>query len=392
MKFIPTAFAVATLAVQAAAQSPIYGYQDLSFPNRSGQGSANLTTRVYYPATTTGQGVAIKPRSGGHPVIVMLHGFSLIGLDYQTLGRHFADKGYVVVLPNTARLLAGTQVDDALALFPALKVANASGFLKGALDVGRIGLAGHSMGGKSTFDVLAKNPGYRCGLGIAPIDAGSSIKNVTVPVGVLHGKGDWVLGWRSHGLATYQAAERYSEFKFLYLMNTQCGHNNIAGLFQITSRDQWVWARSARIIEGFFDTFLEMESAGVEEVAGERARSASLLDKLYLEVERPASWVAGTSAIGQTVRLCLLCEPGTAILATALKTASIPLPFGRLQLDPSSLLVLHQGPVSSSRLLALPINIPNDAALRGARFPLQGLGLNKAGDLRISGLSTLAIQ
>ena len=144
------------------------------------------------------------------------------------------------------------------------------------------------------------------------------------------------------------------------------------------------------MIGGFFDRFLEGDSEGVEQIAGQQARSSSLLDRLYLEVQRPASWVAGEANLGKTVRLSLLCEPGASILATAIKTANIRYPFGLLQLDPASLLILYRGSVGSSRLLSLPLTVPNDPTLRGATFPVQGLGLNKAGDLRISGLTTLA--
>ena len=142
MKLTTISLAAVTLILPAAVQSQVYGYKDLSFPNRSGKGSGSLDARVYYPAATTGKGVPIKVRAGGYPVIVMLHGFSVIGRDYSVLGAHFAGKGYGVVLPDTGRLVASTQINDALALYPALKVANASGFLKGALDVDRIGLAG----------------------------------------------------------------------------------------------------------------------------------------------------------------------------------------------------------------------------------------------------------
>ena len=103
-------------------------------------------------------------------------------------------------------------------------------------------------------------------------------------------------------------------------------------------------------------------------------------------------WVTGTPEIGKPVRPSLLCEPGIAIIATALKTASIQLPFGLLQLDPATLLVLYQGPVSATRLLAPQLTIPNNPALHGARVPLQGLGPNNANGVSLSGLAVLNIR
>lgn len=380
------------LAGSLSAQSQGYGFKDFAFPNQSGQGASRLDTRVYYPSTSTGANAPIKLRVGGYPVIVMLHGFSVIGNDYSLIGRYFADKGYVVALPNTSRLLGPTQTQEALALLPALKVANSSGFLKGALNEDKIGLAGHSMGGNSTFAVLANNPGYQCGLAIAPINASTVINKVRVPIGVIHGKGDWVLNWRLNGLPTYNAANNYTTLKFLYLMSYQCGHNNIAGILLITQRDRSAWERAARVMQGFFDKFLSDKPEGLEEVAGLSARSASVLDTLYIRCETPSAWIAGTPEIGKTAIPTLLAETGTAILAAALTTTRISLPIGLLQLDPATLITLQQGSIGSNRLLSTQLNVPNDPSLRGRIFPVQGLGQNNSQTLRLSNLAPLAIR
>ncbi len=380
------------LASSLSAQSQLYGFKDFAFPNQSGQGASRLDTRVYYPSTSTGANAPIKPRAGGYPVIVMLHGFSAIGNDYSMIGRHFADKGYVVALPNTSRLVGTTQTQEALALLPALKIANSSGFLKGALDEDKVGIAGHSMGGNSAFTVLANNPGYQCGLAIAPINASNVINKVRVPIGVIHGKGDWILNWRLHGLPTYNAANNYTDLKFLYLMTNQCGHNNVAGILVITQRDLQVWERGVRVMQGFFDKFLVDQPEGMEEVAGLDARSASVLNKLYIQSKVPSMWVGGTPEIGKIATATLLAETGPTVLAAALTTTKISLSFGLLQLDPASLVILKQGTIGSNRLLSIQLNIPNDPTLRGRTFPVQGLGQNNSQSLRLSNLALLTIR
>lgn len=392
MKTVFALIPLLVLATSLTARSQVYGFKDFRFPNQSGRGSSQLTTRVYYPATSTGSNVPIKPRADGHPVIVVLHGFSLMGSDYSLLGRHFAGKGYVVALLNTSRFSGATQTLDAMALIPALKAANASGFLQGALNLKKVGLAGHSMGGNSTFTVLANNPGYRCGLGLAPINASSVVSKVGVAIGIVHGKGDWVLGWRLNGLSTYNAARNYADLKFLYLMTLQCGHNNVAGLFLLTRQDREVWDRSARVMGGFFDKFLEGNPAGMEEVAGLSAQSSSVLDTLHVESKTPSMWITGTPEIGKIIAPTLLSETGTVVLAVALSTARIPISFGLLRLDPATLTVLKQGATGANQLFTAQFRIPNDPGLRGRIFPLQGLGQNNIQNPRLSNLVSLAVR
>ena len=153
------------------------GYADLSFQNPTAQGTATLTATVYYPAMAPGRDAPLLPRAGGHPVVVFLHGLNVLGRGYGALGQRFAEQGYVVVLGNTALSSATTQINDGIAMFPALVQANgqAGHLLQGALDMGRAAVSGHSMGGSSTCGVLAANPGYRAGFcfspGVAPAAA-----------------------------------------------------------------------------------------------------------------------------------------------------------------------------------------------------------------------------
>jgi dienelactone hydrolase len=383
------------LVAPLVAQGPFYGYNDFAFQNTTGKGTASLTARVFYPATRTGRGAPLVTRSGGHPVVVCLHGYSALGSYYTLLARHFAYRGYVVVLPNTAQYSGSTQVNDAIALFGALTVANGqtNHFLKGALNLKKVGLTGHSMGGGSTFRVLAANPGFVCGIGIAPVYPGSTImRRVTVPVGTMHGKGDTVLGWSSHSLRLFSNATGYASLKFFYLFNSSCDHNNLAGFSQTTQASRDVWARSVRILNGFFDRYLKNIPAGLEEAVGTTARSEAKLDTLYVAVRKPEIWFTGVPDIGKVVQPTVLCEPGPALIATSVSTVSIPTSFGLLRLDPATLALVHLGTVGSSRLLAPKFTIPNDSSLRGAKFPLQGLGQDVTRKTVLTGLVTLTIN
>ncbi len=166
------------LSLPIAAQSA--GYQDFSFPNTTGQGSATIPSRVYYPATSSGLDAPLLPAPGGHPVVVFLHGQGRLGNDYSLAGDHLASRGYVVVLPNTGQFTGGVVRLDGIALFSVLQTINGvpGHFLEGALDMSRAGLAGHSVGGGNTVVALATDPGYVAGLCFAPLFPGQLPKRV----------------------------------------------------------------------------------------------------------------------------------------------------------------------------------------------------------------------
>ena len=226
------------------------GYRDLSFPNTTGQGSSTLSARVYYPATAAGANTPmVTPPAGGYPLGVFLHGWLQQGTSYPKLGNFLAKKGYVAVLNNTGQFSSSVQGNDAKAYYPALSVASTQpgNFLQGAIDMNRAALSGHSMGGGNTIEVLANNPGFRCGFVFAPIYPGASTTaQVDVPLGVIHGEGDFVLIWSLTGLNVYNQATGVTGLRTFYRMDFSCGHNNLTSLIQLTSTDQEVWRARCR--------------------------------------------------------------------------------------------------------------------------------------------------
>ncbi|MCC6672979.1 MAG: hypothetical protein IT458_18080 [Planctomycetes bacterium] len=389
---LPATFAVPLLALALAAQAPFpAGYRDATFPNTTGQGTASLAARVYYPATAAGANQPVRPQAGGYPVLVFLHGFAALGRLYGPLGTAFAEHGCVAVLLDTAQFSGPTLTLDGIAMHGALAVANqqAGHFLQGALDLQRMGVAGHSMGGGSTIGVLARNPGYRCGLGFAPVDPGAAIQGVRVPLGVIHGQGDTIVPPASGGLPWFQNAAAFADLSFLYLLNQDANHTNVCGFLLATQADQEVFARCMRVALGFFDRAVRGIPQGLEEVVGGAATSEPRLQQLSVRYERPQLWNQGAGRIGTTPVLRLGQEPGAAFVLVAAGTASLATPFGILELDPASLLVLGQSTVGSARLVSLPLPIPNDPGLLGAVLPLQGLGEGRGG-LRLGNLLRIA--
>lgn len=386
------------LALAACFELPaqLPGYRNLTLPNPTSQGSSSLPVRVYYPATASGQNAPIiTPPAAGYPTVVFLHGLFQIGRAYSRLGEHLAKKGYVAVLNETGQFSSSLQADDGAALFHALVVANgqSGNVLEGALDMSRAGLCGHSVGGGNTVTVLATNPGYQAGLVFAPIYPGASTTNqVNVPLGIIQGTGDLVLAWGLTGLPMFNAAHNFTGLKTLYLFGFSGGHNNVPGLYVITSGDSAVWQRSKRVMTGFFDRYLKDDVAELDKVIGATALSEPLLSTIYVEIEAPDVWLTGQPSIGQTVQINTSSEPGVAIYGAAAATTSpIATPFGDLLLDPTSIFVPYSAAVGLSRVSSVSLSIPNDAQLIGTQFAFQSLGLSNSGNYRLTSSTTLLV-
>ena len=389
--------ALATLSLQLSSTAQESGYRDLSFPNTTGQGSNTLSARVYYPAVAAGVNTAmVTPPPGGYPVVVYLHGWTQTGASYSKLGRYLSRKGYVAVLNNTAQFSFSTQADDGKAYFGALTAANAQAgnFLEGALDMTRVGLSGHSAGGGNTVTVLADNPGYRCGFVFAPVNPGAATTGqVEVPLAVIHGEGDLVLLWQLTGLNVYNDATNVRGLRTFYRMTFGCGHNNLVGLFHITSTDQEVWQVSKRVMRGFFDHYLGVDQRGLDVVIGDSGRAEPRLSQLYLSVETPTLWTAGDAQLGQTITLHVASEPGPVVVAAAGGLAGpLPTPFGDLLLDPSMMLTSWVSQVGVDRYSTTPLSIPSAPSLVGFPLALQALGVGTGAGASLSGSVVVTVQ
>ncbi|MGC6488059.1 MAG: chlorophyllase/cutinase-like alpha/beta fold protein [Planctomycetota bacterium] len=377
------------------------GYRSVSFANTTGQGSATLSARAYYPATVAGANAPmVAPPAGGYPVIVFLHGFTQLGSSYSRLGSYLSRRGYVVVLNNTGQFSATLQASDGKAYYSALVAANAQagGFFAGALDMSRAGLSGHSAGGSNTVQALADNPGYRCGCVFAPVNPGAAVTaQVDVPLSVIQGEGDLITPWGLSGLPVYSAATGVTGLRTFYRLDFSGGHNNVAGLFVLTATDQEVWAASRRVMRGFFDFYLDVDGAGLDAAIGDRARAEPRLSELSLSLEAPTLWTAGEPAIGQVVNAHVASESLFVVLALAgALQPPIPTPLGALELVPSTLLASLTQPVTAARYSTTPIAVPADPTLVGADLALQGIGFGTGTatglGLELSGAALLTVQ
>ncbi len=117
----------------------------------------------------------LPPGSGSFPFVAFSPGFLLSGDAYRSTAELLASYGIAVALLTYEVTLFGADhrvlADDLRFVLGALpQAASERGW---ALDPERIGLAGHSLGGKLSFLVAADEPGVRAVAGLDPVDGGA---------------------------------------------------------------------------------------------------------------------------------------------------------------------------------------------------------------------------
>jgi len=392
--------AAATLALvlltDAAHAQFAVGTRDLSLTNTTGQGSASIAVRTHYPAATAGSNVAVLPRQGGWPVVVFLHGFTAQGNNYGLLCRDLAAAGYVVVAHNTMQFDNQGQEYDGRAQYPALVALNATAGspFAGALDMSRAGLVGHSMGGGNVGNVLANNPGFRCGIGLAPVPPrGNNGALVQVPMALIVGTGDTVTPLASNTQPYYDGLTAWRGVKVLYVLNGEANHTNVPGyaLFGTASSSP-SYERAKSVTLGMLDAWLRGNSSGLENVVGPTARSETRLVSLSHQWQSPAVWAAGPIRVGLTTRVSMGSEAGAcgALAAATFAPNPVPTAFGDLMLDGPSAYVAFSGIAGAEKRYDGSVAVPNDVALVGVRVPLQAYG-TVGGALALGGITELVV-
>ena len=113
--------------------------------------------------------------SGPYPVIVLTHGFQLSPVDYVSYGEHLASWGYVTILPrfpgNFLSSPTHAELNDSLAdVLDWLDTSPSA--LGGVADPSKLGLSGHSMGGKISLLLATQDARVDAVFAIDPVDAG----------------------------------------------------------------------------------------------------------------------------------------------------------------------------------------------------------------------------
>ena len=398
MNPLTSALASACLVACALAQGHPVGTRTVAWPNTSGVGSHVIDATVHYPAAPDGSCPPAGEKGEGWPVVVFLHGYSQLGSDYHALGEHLAESGFVAVMIDTGQYHWPTLEADARAMFTVLTGANRAvgGPFHDRLDMSRVGLMGHSMGGGAAAYVLAddpaqglSNPGYRCGLALTPVDPGPIASSVHVPFGVVSGDGDLITPPLVHASPYYEALAPQSGIKFHYHLGLAADHMNVAGLWP-NAPD--VFDRTCRVAVGFIGHFAGRDVAGLEAVLGADGIGDANLMELVSETITPQSWVDRPLRVGTVTRISVSSEVGYGgVLAAAATSAPTPTWIGTLLLDPHSVWTFAEGLVPGNRFDAI-VNVPAIPALAGMAIAFQGAAANTVTPLTLGTAMSFEIR
>lgn len=134
--------------------------------------TATLDTTVLGP---TDDGATLALGGAPYPLVVVSPGFQLPRGQFVGYGERLASHGFIAVL-QTARDQANHAQyrDDSIKLLDWLLMPTGgdAGKIMGRIDAAAVGVAGHSLGGKISLLVAAKDPRVKAVIAIDPVDGG----------------------------------------------------------------------------------------------------------------------------------------------------------------------------------------------------------------------------
>ena len=203
------------------AQNFNIGHSTLTFndPNRTGGfGSGGgpgrqIQTEIYYPATTSGENVAVA--NGQWPVIVFGHGFAMNWDAYSNIWSALVPYGYIMAFPRTESGLFpspshGDFGQDIALIAQKMSDAgqNSTSIFYSKISAYACAM-GHSMGGGAAVLAAAQSSIFDAYLGLAPAETNPSAiaaaANLQIPSLILSGSNDGVTPPSQHHLPIFNA-------------------------------------------------------------------------------------------------------------------------------------------------------------------------------------------
>lgn len=161
----------------------------VSFDLQIPVGRSNVSVTVIGPSD---DGKEITSRAAPHPLVIISPGFTVDRKQYTNYATRLATYGLVAVLQKSSREFNHSMYrDETVGLidwFATPTGANA-GRVSGRVDLGRLGMAGHSLGGKISILVAAQDSRVKALLGLDPVDANTppalpEIGKIKLPTGI----------------------------------------------------------------------------------------------------------------------------------------------------------------------------------------------------------------
>ncbi|MEU8794457.1 alpha/beta hydrolase [Streptomyces sp. NPDC048643] len=198
----PTVGALPTTNAPAATDPSTTGPNPVAYSDVTVSAAGrSFGARVWYPGSTAGSNTPVAP--GSHPGLAFGHGFFQGITQYDSLLKHYASWGFIVVTPKSQAGLFPSHsafADDLNAALTWLTTQNTTGGSRfaGAVDTGRLGLSGHSMGGGAALLAASRNPAVKSVSTLAAAETSPSAVTasaaLTVPAQYVGGSADTIAG------------------------------------------------------------------------------------------------------------------------------------------------------------------------------------------------------
>ncbi|MBL7910572.1 MAG: T9SS type A sorting domain-containing protein [Bacteroidia bacterium] len=193
-----------------------------------------IQTEIYYPATVAGSNVAVA--SGSFPVVVIGHGFVMDWASYDNIYSELSKRGYIVALPRTEGGFSPSHSDfglDIALVGNKVMLLNATNTIT-TIFVGKVSqklaLAGHSMGGGSSFLAAKNNPSVTCLFNFAAAQtnpaSSQAAKQVVVPTLIIGGQADCVAPASTNQNKMWDSTASTKKFEIIIKNLTHCDFGN----------------------------------------------------------------------------------------------------------------------------------------------------------------------
>lgn len=236
-----------------------------------------IQTEVYYPAAIAGSNVAVA--SGSFPVVVIGHGFVMDWQSYDNVYSALSKRGYIVALPRTEGGFSPSHNDFGLDIalvgnkMLQLNSTNTLAPIFVSKVEQKLALAGHSMGGGSSFLAAKNNSSITClfNFAAAQTNPASSLaaKLVTVPTLIIGGQADCVAPAATNQDKMWDSTAAAKKYEIIIKNLTHCdfgnGSNFNCTFGQNTSScpNTVINATALKLYMNFVDPFLDFHLKGI---------------------------------------------------------------------------------------------------------------------------------
>jgi len=264
------AVAFGLLACTAAAQAqtnPFAKGPDPTLAGIRGNGPFAISSQVVARQAGIGGATVFSPNTPGtYALIALCPGFTEGEPSVTPIGMQLATHGFVVAAMTTVtRLdLPPSRATQLLATLDIVRALN-TGPVAGKIDINRVVVGGHSMGGGGTLGASVTRPGILAGLPFAPFSVDKSFAT-SVPQFIFGGQNDNIANPDNHAIMFYEQLTDSTPKVYVELtgQNHFFVNNNVAPSAQFAI----AWAKRFADNDRRYEQFITAGAVQAEMAAG----------------------------------------------------------------------------------------------------------------------------